>query len=456
MSFITAKRDLDIQRAIDEQLFKLMGWQSTLHDSFRQRNIISKKLEEVMLLGNKIATVPPELATAFADWFQRPSEAAGEIKTPICRIANWPNDAPFALFLSTDIDQIHDREIFRWLGDVNHLRRHWFKGEQGQTWPCIKRILRPIFRPIDPIRQFHSIRSIQSKHGWKSTFYLLEDKKWARLGGRFNWEDAQFKDISQFLLQDDCELGIHGSAYSHMDLDWWKTKCDRFEKLYGMPCAGSRNHYLSLAVPETWSAQNAAGLRYDSTFGYPNRLGAPGSFCFPFKVPNTELIELPLTIMDVTLFRYLGLNAEQALETSKNEINKVTAMGGLVSILWHNNFFEEEEYQDWETTYEAILDWAAGQNPWNATGADIAKWWAARNALKIDSFEGDANAYSWKIKADKKINNFVIEIHNVETGPQISSKVKYRLLGYENGVLKLHFDQLENGQELKVSIPAAD
>ncbi|MBN2108831.1 MAG: hypothetical protein JW832_15500, partial [Deltaproteobacteria bacterium] len=35
----------------------------------------------------------------------------------------WPGGAEFALFLSHDVDQVHDRGLYRTLADINHLRR---------------------------------------------------------------------------------------------------------------------------------------------------------------------------------------------------------------------------------------------------------------------------------------------------------------------------------------------
>ena len=128
---------------------------------------------------------------------------------------------------------------------------------------------------------------------------------------------------------------------------WWHDKRQRFEGLFGQPPARARNHYLSLRVPETWHCQQQAGLQYDATLGYPNQLGAPGDYCYPLRVIRSSasagggLIELPLTIMDVTLFRYLGLNGPEALAASQ-QILATVARGGLASILWHNNFFSEE------------------------------------------------------------------------------------------------------------------
>jgi hypothetical protein len=309
----------------------------------------------------------------------------------------WPNNAPFALFLSHDVDQIHDRELFRWLGDINHLRRHWFSGERGKSAACIRRILRPLFNPINPMRQFERIRAIESAHDWCSTFFLLEDKYWSRKGGRFSWNDPEFLPIAEYIQSEGCELGIHGSAVSHTRAEWWRRKVARFQDVFGQKPTGARNHYLSLSVPETWEAQQAAGLEYDATFGDPKTLGNRDSQFLPFYAPTTpdrepaansqpptanRLLVLPLTIMDQTLFRYHGFDHQQALAKSKEVITDVIDHGGLVSLLWHHNFFNEPEYEEWERVYADLLNWLAPEKPWCATGREITEWWNARSAVQ--------------------------------------------------------------------------
>ena len=79
--------------------------------------------------------------------------------------------------------------------------------------------------------------------------------------------------------------------------------------------------------------------------------------------------------MDVTLFRYLRLGGEAALEAAWAAIEPVVEQGGLVTILWHNNYFNDPEYRDWQWTYEQLLARLAGRRPWCATGAEIAAWW---------------------------------------------------------------------------------
>ena len=413
---------------------------------------------EAVSLGTRAEVYPQGVLDDFRQWLQQASDEFINQKIPSCRKAYWPGGAPFAVFLSTDVDQIHDRELFRWLGDVNHLRRHLFRGEQGKIWPCIRRIIRPAFKPIDPICQFRSLRRIQAAHGWKSTFYLLEDKKWARLGGRFNWDDPEFERISQFLLADGCELGIHGSAYSHAELDWWTQKRQRFERLYSIPALGARNHYLSLSVPETWLAQQRSGMMYDATLGYPNRLGTPGDFCFPIRVSCETgydfdcLIELPLTIMDVTLFRYLGMEKEQAFEASVEAISQVRDVGGLVSILWHNNFFSEEEYIDWEETYARILDWLAPQSPWVARGVDIATWWRSRNQVKLTRLNGHSDGNCWSLSSAESIENLVIEVDGLDSDDEIDCGNAIKQMQRIRDCVKLLVPSLRAEDRLRFSV----
>ena len=81
--------------------------------------------------------------------------------------------------------------------------------------------------------------------------------------------------------------------------------------------------------------------------------------------------------MDVTLFRNLGLAGEAALEAAWRAIEPVAQAGGLVTLLWHNNYFNEPEYRDWQWTYEQLLERLAALKPWCAPGAEIERWWRA-------------------------------------------------------------------------------
>ena len=98
-----------------------------------------------------------------------------------------PGAAPFALFLSHDVDQIHDRELFRVLADVNHVRRRLLNGENGDVALAVRRIARSLLRPKPAALDVQTILNIEARHGFRSTWFLLHDKYWARQGSRYSF-----------------------------------------------------------------------------------------------------------------------------------------------------------------------------------------------------------------------------------------------------------------------------
>lgn len=294
----------------------------------------------------------------------------------------WPHAHPFALFLSHDVDQIHDREFFRILADVNHIRRMMFQGESGNKRQAFQRILRALFNPRPVGWDVRRVLEIESHFGFTSTFYILHDPYGSRHGPRYTLQCKGIHQIVENVKNAGGEIGVHGGYYRFNNADAYRESLDMIEKEFGVSCAGIRNHYLRFSFPDTWRAQEAAGFFYDATFGHADRLGPRDGRQFPFRPVDPEsgrelnLTVLPLTVMDTTLFRYLNLDRHQALDAAWEAIQPVIDAGGLVSLLWHNNFFAEPEYEDWEWVYMQLLERLALLNPWCATGAEIAKWWA--------------------------------------------------------------------------------
>jgi hypothetical protein len=68
-------------------------------------------------------------------------------------------------------------------------------------------------------------------------------------------------------------------------------------------------------------------------------------------------------------------SASEAFEICKRVALEVEEQGGLLTLLWHNDFFDEPEYAEWEQLYSDLVEWLMKRNPWNATGIDIAQYW---------------------------------------------------------------------------------
>ena len=294
----------------------------------------------------------------------------------------WPDAAQFGLFLSHDVDQVHDRELWRVLADLNHVRRMADRTRNPAT--CAWRgagSARALVSPKPAVRDFETILDIEARHGFRSTFFLLHDRYWARHGARYRFSDLEIQEVASLIRAAGCEIGLHGGYYRFNDAAAYRESREAIQRAFSVEAVGIRNHMLRFSGPETWRAQHAAGFAYDATFGKQDSPGPLEGMMKPFWAvqPSPEgdagLVELPLTVMDGTLFRHCRLTGAAALDAAWAAIEPVIEDGGLVTLLWHNNYFNEPEYADWQWVYESLLERLAEHRPWCATGAEIAAWW---------------------------------------------------------------------------------
>jgi len=182
------------------------------------------------------------------------------------------------------------------------------------------------------------------------------------------------------------EIGVHGGYHDFNDAAGYRRSADRIEAAFGVRASGIRNHMLRHEGLRTWEAQERAGFIYDASFGLNDRAGFRDGRMFPFLPCDSltgkslGIVALPLAVMDGAMFRSMRLRKEGALAVLRGLLDEAERAGGLLSVLWHNNYFDEPEYAEWEETYEAFLALAAERRPWCATGAEIAAHWAAGRA----------------------------------------------------------------------------
>ena len=297
---------------------------------------------------------------------------------------HWPGGAKFALFLSHDIDKIHDRELFYALAAVNHIRRMVFCRESGSVRLALRRLARALVAPKPPELDFQTILDIEARHGFRSTFFVLHDIGWRRRGSRYALTDPALRRIVGMIRAAGGEIGLHGGYYRLNQAAAYRESRDLLCRELGVAAVGIRNHFLRHTGAETWQAQEQAGFQYDSTFGFSDRVGAREGRIFPYfphdsgSGASRGILELPLTVMDVALFMKHGPGGAAALAAAWAAIEPVMAAGGLVTLLWHNDCFNDPEYRDWQWTYEQLLARLAAKKPWCATGAEIESFWKSR------------------------------------------------------------------------------
>jgi hypothetical protein len=152
------------------------------------------------------------------------------------------------------------------------------------------------------------------------------------------------------------------------------------EKVLGKEVIGYRNHYLRFKTPDTWGLLAKAGFKYDTTFGYHDRVGFRNGMCHPFKPFNLntnkeiDILEIPLIIMDGALFDSVK-SFEEAWEITKRLIDTVENFNGVLTLLWHSNAFNCAFRDKWVTFYDKLLKYCHEKNAWMTSGEKIWGWW---------------------------------------------------------------------------------
>jgi hypothetical protein len=112
---------------------------------------------------------------------------------------------------------------------------------------------------------------------------------------------------------------------------------------------GGRQHYLRWDAALTWKYWDDAGLSYDSTLAYAERVGFRCGVCFEYPVFDAlgrrqlDLRERPLVAMDVSMLSdsYMGLCPERSLEEIDSLATTCRLFQGDFTLLWHNDSLVE-------------------------------------------------------------------------------------------------------------------
>ena len=278
----------------------------------------------------------------------------------------YPNNKKFAVVLSHDVDLVRPS----WKYYAYHLLK---KPKIGLDLLITRK---------NPYNTFEKIIELEKKFGAKSTFFFMavdEDPT----GVRYRIENL--KGTLRMILDEGFEIGLHGSYTAYKNLNQLKKEKERLEKVIGENVLGYRNHYLRFKIPETWKLLEKAGFKYDSTIGYNDLAGFRGGVPYPFYGfdPNGDetfkVLEIPLNVMDGTLFEYMHLSVDKAFELVKKLMGIVEKYHGVLTLNWHNDKFDDIYWKCYEELYIKILKEAKKRNAWLTNGIEIAEWWVNEN-----------------------------------------------------------------------------
>lgn len=166
------------------------------------------------------------------------------------------------------------------------------------------------------------------------------------------------------------KTGLHPSWKAGENPQQLELEIERFTKITGNPPKISRQHYLRLALPQTYRMLLDHGIKQDFTMGYADVPGFRAGISIPFpwydlqREQKTDLVIYPFAVMDVTLKQYLQLQPAEGLKIATALMRRVRNHGGMFSTLWHNSSFSElDGWKPWRDVYIQLKILAEAGSP---------------------------------------------------------------------------------------------
>ena len=196
--------------------------------------------------------------------------------------------------------------------------------------------------------------------GIPSAYFFL-NRRVKHQDSYYQFGDVRIKRLIGKLEDEGKEIGLHGGVMSSKDPKVIKADLEALNKVSRYPVRGNRQHRLLLSLPDTMKHLESAGVRFDSSLGFAAHEGFRNSYCLPFKLydfENDKMIdvwEIPLIVMDKTLFGYRKLSYDAAFNSIRELIDRIKQHRGVMTLLFHPDFLDEEEKPGIREFYERVL-----------------------------------------------------------------------------------------------------
>lgn len=235
---------------------------------------------------------------------------------------------------------------------IDIIKRHEFKS-------AINRIKWFYSDPYDTISL---LASISENNNLKSHFYFMaaDPNIEKNIANPFLNKKA-FKSTIINLIKRDHIIGFHPGYFTYQNLAQLINEKNKLDNIICKKTHEGRYHYLRLSLPESLTAFERFGIYTDSSLGYHDvegfRCGTGDNFPF-FDVEKrrkTNIIEMPLIIMDGTLFDYQHYSIHQAFDVISNYVKIAKKYKMPITLLFHNSSFAKPNGKDILNKYENMF-----------------------------------------------------------------------------------------------------
>lgn len=260
-------------------------------------------------------------------------------------VPGWRYTCPEASYLlSHDIDRLEPRA--RWRSAAGHLKtrrnpRAFVRDTLGRAFGARSAFMNSVLATC----------SYAASRGLRSSAYFMHAPK-SRFDSGYSLRDPQVPGLIAELQSQGVILGAHPGYETYQNRGRLRQQLDGLRGALGARIETGRQHYLRWNH-RTWSDWEACGMKLDSTLGFAKlpgfRCGTSVGFqpwLFDAQRP-AQLVEVPLTLMEATVFGYQGEHRRDGDFVQKTQalLERVKLVGGTMSLLIHNDAIITRSYR---------------------------------------------------------------------------------------------------------------
>lgn len=279
------------------------------------------------------------------------------------------NDKNWAFCATHDIDYLR-----KWRPGIFYreiVERAIFNSEKetlGARGSRIAGAARGLVQRKDPYaKTIQRMRDEVALRGGTATYFFKTAARGPK-DVRYNENDSFLQRQYLELRSQQFEIGLHPSYHAFDHGRYLREERAALRHASGVDARSARTHFLRFDPVTTPRLLAETGFQIDSSLGFAEQEGFRRATCLPFPIYDLEadqaleIWEMPLTVMESTLFNRRHLDVDEAISASQALMETCKKFGGVFVGLWHNLIWDERDFPGWAEHFTVCLDHAKEGN----------------------------------------------------------------------------------------------
>ena len=233
--------------------------------------------------------------------------------------------------------------------DIDLINNGWKKSLKKAVQSLnLKYTIQTIYNKLkgtDPHQNIQEILAVEKSENIGSIFFFMTSR------GSTKFDNVRNSDynIESSYIQN-CITQISESPRHFIGLHKSISNGSFKEELHALPAVHNRYHYLRFSIPDSFQKLSESTIEYDYSLGFSEKIGFRNSYGLPFKAFDPvnlryyDFWEFPLLIMDSSLHYFMDKTADSDKLKYIEEFIKKNKYSTVISVLWHNDFFDSNSY----------------------------------------------------------------------------------------------------------------